>query len=81
MEGAGSCRLWTANTSLWMVDGNMEGKSKAMQIGGKSFKMLAHEDVFRMVARVIRCHMVEDHLSMFSELGDVKQEKSYKMGE
>lgn len=67
LEGFGQQR------SLWMVDGNIVGKSKAKQTGRKSFKMLAHEDVFKIVARVIRCCIAEDHLGMFAELGDVKE--------
>lgn len=50
-----------------MVDGNLAGRSKAMQTGRKSYKMFAHENVFKIVARVIRCHIVEDHLGVFAE--------------
>lgn len=67
LEGFGQQR------SLWMADGNMVGKSKAMQTWRDGFKMLAHEDMFKIVARVIRCHIAEDHLGMFAELGDVKE--------
>lgn len=56
-----------------MVDGNMAGKSKEMQTGRKSFKMLAHENVVKIVARVIRGHIVEDHLSMSAELRNIKE--------